>query len=81
MEYTYDKISVGKRIKKQRRLLGITQKEFAKSLHLNSNYYSDIECGLCGMSIQTLIFISQKLKLSLDYIIFGINDNQVKISI
>ena len=78
MDY-YNKKSVGKRIKMQRKLLGITQEEIAKKLHMNANYYSEIECGICGMSLNTLIRISKELDLSLDFIVYGEHSPMTKL--
>lgn len=76
MLFMYDKIETGKRIKKHRKAMGITQKELANIFHLTPKYYSEIECGYCGLSINTLVQISVFLHLSLDYIIYGIQINQ-----
>lgn len=81
MNFIYNQKDVGKRIKKQRKLLGLKQKEAAAEFCLNPKYYSDIECGTCGMSINTLIQISLRLNLSLDYIIYGIEiEEKLKVS-
>ena len=37
----------------------------------NEKYYADIERGSCGMSIETLIALSELYGLSMDYIIYG----------
>lgn len=62
---------IGKRIRKQRELLGYTREEFAEKLDVTPKFCSDIELGLKGMSVQTLCRISSVLNLSTDYILFG----------
>ena len=36
-----------------------------------AKYYADIERGSCGMSVETLMALSEALDMSLDYIIYG----------
>lgn len=63
--------NIGKRIRKQRELLGFTREVFAEKLDVTPKFCSDIELGIKGMSIQTLCKISDVLNLSTDYILFG----------
>lgn len=62
---------IGKRIRKQRELLGYTRESFAEQLDVTPKFCSDIELGLKGMSIATLCRVSSVLNLSTDYILFG----------
>lgn len=68
---TYDRIAVGERIRKKRVQLGMSQDELAEKIDRAPKYCSDIERGICGMSIETMISLSHNLDISLDYIIFG----------
>lgn len=68
---TYDRIAVGERIRKKRVQLGMSQDELAEKIDRAPKYCSDIERGICGMSIETMISLSHSLDISLDYIIFG----------
>lgn len=70
---TYDRKVVGENIKKARIKKGITQEELAKSIDRAMKYISDIERGECGMSIETLLLIAEKLDVSLDYIMYEKN--------
>lgn len=63
--------NIGKRIRRQRELLGYTREEFAEKLDVTPKFCSDIELGLKGMSVQTLCKISSVLNLSTDYILLG----------
>ena len=68
---TYDRLAVGERIKNKRILLGMSQDEFGEKIDRATKYCSDIERGICGMSVETMISISKTLDMSLDYMIFG----------
>ena len=67
MDWSY----VGRRIRKQREFIGYTREQFAELLDVTPKFCSDIELGVKGMSIPTLCKISEILKLSTDYILFG----------
>ncbi len=67
--------NVGKRIRKQRELLGYTREALAEKLDITPKFCSDIELGLKGMSVPTLCRISEILSLSTDYILFGAVDD------
>lgn len=71
MKKTYDRLAAGDRLRIKRTLLGMTQDEMAEKINRATKYYADIERGNCGMSIETLLALSESLNMSLDYIIFG----------
>ena len=75
MKKTYDRLAVGERIRVKRNLLGFTQDEMAEKIDRASKYYADIERGSCGMSVETLMAVSETLDMPLDYIIYG-KDNE-----
>ena len=64
---------IGQRIRKQREFLGYTREQFAELIEKTPKFCSDIELGIKGMSLQTLTVICNKLKLSADYILYGIS--------
>ena len=68
---SYDRSSVGERIKEQRLKLNMSQEQLAEKIDRATKYCSDIECGACGMSIETMIAITKALETSMDYLIFG----------
>lgn len=68
---SYDRVAVGERIKKKRNLLGMSQDELGEKIDRATKYCSDIERGMCGMSVETMIAISKSLDMTLDYMIFG----------
>lgn len=67
----YDRVGVANRLRNRRKELGMTAEGLAKHIGKAGPYYRDIECGRCGMSIETLIKLSTFLGLSIDYIIYG----------
>lgn len=79
MNTTYDRLAVGDRLRLKRTLLGMTQDEIAEKINRATKYYADIERGNCGMSIETLLALSDTLDMSLDYILFGKSsyDNEI----
>ena len=66
-----DWVAIGSRIRKQREQFGFTREAFAEKLDVTPKFCADIELGNKGMSVQTLCKISDILKLSTDYILFG----------
>lgn len=67
------------RIKKQRLQLGFTQEKFAETINISASSYTKIENAFQKPALDTLIDISEKLDLSLDYIVFGNNKPQKEI--
>jgi len=63
--------AVGLRIRKQREFFKYTREQFAELLEVTPKFCSDIELGLKGMSVPTLCRISEVLKVSTDFILFG----------
>ena len=68
---TYDRITVGERIRQKRIQLGLSQDELAVRINRATKYCSDIERGMCGMSIETMLSIAKAVDMSLDYMMFG----------
>lgn len=66
--------AIGGRIRKQREFLGYTRERLAELIDVTPKFCSDIELGLKGMSVPTLCRVSDVLKLSTDYILFGSAD-------
>ena len=64
---TYDRYAVGERIQKQRQMLGISQEGLAEKIDRATKYCSDIERGICGMSVETMLAFAEHLNMSLDY--------------
>ena len=67
---------IGQRIRSQREFLGYTREQFAELIDKTPKFCSDIELGVKGFSLQTLNQIGNKLKLSADYILYGISSDK-----
>ena len=65
---------IGKRIRKQREYLGFTREVLAEKIAVTPKFCSDIELGVKGMSIATLCRLATVLNLSVNYILFGTED-------
>jgi len=63
------------RIKERRKSLKYTQEQFAEIIDITTSSYRRIENAFQRPSLDTLIKIAQNLKISLDYIVLGKNEN------
>lgn len=73
--------AIGTRIRNQREQFGYTREVFAEMLNVTPKFCADIELGNKGMSVQTLCRISDILKLSTDYILFGVTQQEYSFSV
>ncbi len=71
MIHKLDSCAMGERIRKRRKELNISREKFAEMLDITTKFCSDIESGARGVSLKNLMAISDCLKLSTDYILFG----------
>ncbi len=82
MEQELDYIAIGDRIRKYRELSRMTQEQLSESCSLCTGYIGHLERGTRSPSLETLVKISQILRVSLDDLVFGkteINNNMIKI--
>lgn len=70
---TYDRKSVGKRLRDRRTQIGWSRRYVAERVGLVEKYYADIERGTCGMSIETLMSLTDLYGFSLDMLLYGYN--------
>ena len=68
-------LEIGERIKLSREKSGLTQEKLADALGVSSQFVSDIERGVSGPSIYTIICISKLLHVSCDYLLLGIENS------
>lgn len=68
---SYDREAVGGRLRCRRKQLGWTRKFVAERAELGEKYYSDIERGTCGMSIETLISLTKLFGYTMDELLYG----------
>ena len=69
----YDTKRSGERIRQLRIHNGYTQEELSGLLNMDRSYYSRIESGKRGCSVDVLVHLSELLDVSLDYLVFGAN--------
>lgn len=63
---TYDREKVGREIRKRRLALGLTQETVAEQCGRVLRFYSKIELGTAGMSVDTLLSICKVLQTTPD---------------
>jgi len=73
--------AMARRIKEKRMFLGLTQEQAAEKLKISYSSYTKIENGFQNPSLDTLIGISTMLKISLDEMVFGVDENSVSTEI
>lgn len=69
-----ERINIGRRLRRQRNLLGLTREQFAELAGIGAGYYGQIEVGTSQMSIDTLVKVARTSRLPLEYILFGGED-------
>ncbi len=69
-------IEIGKRCRIARREANLTQEQLGNYLDVNSQFISDVERGVVGISLLTLKDISNALGVTADYLING-TDNGI----
>lgn len=69
-----ERIALGHRLRQQRNRMGLTREQFAELADIGVGYYGQIEVGTSQMSIDTLIKVSRTSRLSMEYILFGEED-------
>lgn len=63
----------GKRLRRVREEMGLTQTDAAKILAVSQRVYSNYEAGEVRVSVETLIALAKNYNLSLDYL-SGVSD-------
>lgn len=71
MEMYYEVKQSGERIHRLRMKNGFTQESIAETLNIDRSFYSRIESGKKGASVDLLIQLSALFNVSLDYLILG----------
>lgn len=66
-----DLISIGNRIRARREALNLTRELFSERIGITPKFCADIETGVKGFSIKTLVKLSESLGVTTDYILFG----------
>ena len=75
MDYSINKHQLGKKIKAARESYKYTQFQLSYLIGISQNFLGDIERGIKLPSLETLVKISNTLKVSLDYLLSDSLDN------
>ncbi len=70
-------ITLGRRIKERRLILGLTQQELADALNFTPQHISALEQGQRNPSISSLARFAEELGVTVDYLITGKEDGVV----
>ena len=65
------KAAMGKRIQKARKSARLTQMKFAEEIDVSTQYISDLERGIVGCSVPTLLKMCDVLEVSADFLLRG----------
>jgi transcriptional regulator with XRE-family HTH domain len=65
----YDRVEIGRRIKRLRQTQDLTVQELAKRSNVSSGYLSEVERGLSAISVDKLMQIADGLEIGLDALI------------
>ena len=71
-------VRIGNQIRLAREAAGLTQERFAEMVSLATENISDIERGVVGLSIGSLIRICETLAISSDELLFGRPDSKTE---
>lgn len=64
-----DYVSMGRRIRRARKSLGLTQNELANRLGITTSYLGHIELGKRKASMEIIINIANELRVSMDFLV------------
>ena len=66
-----DYVDMGKRVRKQRQLIGLTQQELAERIGASTSFVGHVERGTRKASLETLVALSNALGVGVDYLLAG----------
>ena len=71
-------IQIGERCRQARDAAGYTQEQLAEMVEVSTQFLSDAERGVTGMSVSTIIKICTVLSVSTDFILLGCESNSTE---
>ena len=77
----YDYGLMGERVKQARKAKRFTQAQVAETINMSSKNFSQLERGMTGISLSTLISLCKAFDVSADNILFGMESSKQKNSI
>ena len=66
-----DYVDMGKRVRKQRQLIGLTQQELSERIGVSTSFVGHVERGTRKASLETLVALSNALGVGVDYLLAG----------
>ena len=66
-----DYVDMGKRVRKQRQLIGLTQQELAERIGVSTSFVGHVERGTRKASLETLVALSNALGVGVDSLLAG----------
>ena len=70
-EMYFDQVEFGRRIKRERIKMKVTQEELAVQMNISHNHMNRIETGREGCSIDLLLELAELFEVSTDYLLTG----------
>ena len=64
-------VKIGERLRKQRRIMGLTQEQAAELLGVSTTYYGEIERGNRKLTILRILTVYEKMNLEPTYLLTG----------
>lgn len=68
-------IQIGERCRRARERSGYTQEQLAERISVSTQFLSDAERGVTGMSVSTIIRLCDVLSISTDFLLLGRDDS------
>lgn len=67
--------ALGKRVRQQRKLANMTQSQLAAAIQVSTSYIGHIECGIKHCSLETVVDLSNVLRVTPDILLQDSLDN------
>lgn len=66
---------IGERCRKARETAGYTQEQLADQIGVSTQFLSDAERGVTGMSVTTIVKLCSVLNISADFLLMGMDES------
>lgn len=66
---------IGERCRKAREVVGYTQEQLAEQIGVSTQFLSDAERGITGMSVNTIVKLCNTLNISADFLLLGMEES------
>lgn len=75
--YVIDREAMGKRIRKRRKEMKLTQEQLAEIIDVSTSHIGEIERGTGICSLNVLVDLATTLELNLDTLVKGVTDKNI----